>query len=799
MSAGNLPLAGLRVLDLSGEAAPLCGQMLALLGATVLLPEAEPIVPPHIRTIESLQWMAYNAGKRRIDIDRTTDEGRAALRRLIEHCDVLIDDGNDVTDAPPRSLNPALVHVSVTPFGMTGPRAGWQGSELIAQASGGLLYLSGSRQFPPAMLGIPIARCSAGAQAAVATLLALRRRQETGEGARIDQSTQEAVASILFKAQSQGHVGPEPDSRGEMPTGRGIVRRALWPCKDGYLTWTLWTGTGWGRKNFPLIDWMVEEGDEAGPALKAVPWEELSLMSLDPGQLADWHEQFARFFERFPKKRLADEAAERRILLYPVNDMGDVAADPQLHARDVFVPLRLGDGTQARAMGSPFESTAYDVRLRGPESTPLASVNAILEQWRAPPPAPADRGVAGARLPLEGVRVLDFGWAVVAPVTTKYLAMFGADVVKLEARKRPDASRMTGPYPLGRPGMDGSATFANHNCAKRSVGIDVAHPMARELLLRMAKTADIVVENFSPGVMERHGLTYDAFRSARPGIIMLRLSLQGQTGPRAMQPGLGNHVQALCGLDSICGFPEGPPGGPNQVLPDLIGPWFAISAVLAALEHRRATGEGQEIDLSQYEAALMFLQPALLAYETTGKPPERRGNSSERACPHGVYPVVGNDAWIAIAVTTDEQWRRFRSMLPEAIRERFVESSALTERRAQAKELDAAIAAWTADQDGGALAGRLQAAGIAAYVVNNGVQLLHDPQLVARGHYTWAPHEVIGEVPVDGPAFRIEGMTPRMSAGPRYATGTSQVLREWLNAGDDEMAELLAAGAIDAE
>lgn len=797
-----LPLQGLRVLDLNEGAAPLCGQMLALLGADVVTPAVS------VQASDDIDRLAYSLGTTPIALDLCSEAGQHALRELIPWADVLINGIEGTLGARVDELaaeQAKLIYLRVTPFGLTGPRAGWRGTELIAQAAGGLLFISGAAEFPPAMLGVPVGACAAGMQGLTAVLLSLRLREQTGTGTLIDLSAQEAVANLLFKVQSEAHVHKAADRRGTTQSGG---RTGLWQCQDGFVTWTLWTGPGWGRKNLPLIEWMNEEGE--GHELREIPWEELSLFDLERSQLAHWESIFARFFRRFSKRRLAEEAAKRRFLLYPINTISEVLTDAQLEARGAYVPVSLADGRIVRVLGRPIRSTSYDLCL--PERVPEqpASVQEVLARWRdgaagrrsarqAARPRLAGTAGRGQALPLAGVRVLDFSWLVAGPVMTKYLAFYGADVVKVESRKRPDASRMTGPYPLGRPSMDGSALFANVSAGKRSIGLDLTHRDARDLLLRLGRVADVVVENFTPGTLERHGLSYADFRSVNPGIIMVSLSLQGQTGPRAQQPGLGNHLQALCGLDDLTGFPEGPPGGPNQVMPDFIGPWFGLAAVLAALEHRRRTGEGQYLDVSQYETIMMYMQPALLRAQLDGTPPRRRGNRSPYACPHGVYPTAGDDAWIALAVTSDAEWRQLWDLLPAEVQRSWARDSTLAERLARVEALDAAIAAWTQTQDGPALAEQLQAHGIPAYPVNNGLMLLSDPQLVARRHYHYPKHELIGAVPVDDTAFRIPGLQARVTPAPRYATATVAVLKEWLGLDDDEIAELLAAGVITVE
>lgn len=796
-SAGTeLPYRGLRVLDLAGRTAPHCGQLLALFGADVVL--VEPPTASGAR--DDLAWLAFNAGKSSLVCDPSQPAGRAQLEALARRADVVIEGDAPLADFRPRKSNPSLVHVTVTPFGGTGPRAHWRSSELVAQAAGGILSLSGDRDFPPAQIGIPLALGMAGAQAACGVLLALARRARTGEGATIDASRQEAVANLLFTTQFMAHVLNQPGQRGEAPltaSGKKLTRRVLWPCKDGYVTWTLWTGPGMGPKNEQTFAWMREAGVPEAEELLAVPWPEMSTADLTPELLLRTNEAVGRFFGSLTTEEINREALARRILLYAIASPSDVAANEQLHARDAFRPLALPDGRRVSIVGTPVRSSAYPVEIG--RSVPALGAGGArsAEAWTAERPPRTSQPSAPGALPLAGVRVLDLGWAVVSPLVTKYLALFGADVAKLELRKRPDPVRMTGPYPLGKPGIDGSASFVSINASKRSVGIDLARPDAHALVMKLAAKADVVCENFAPGIAPKLGYDYAAFRAARPDLVMLALSMQGQTGPRAAQPGLGNHLQAMSGIDFLTGFPEGPPGGPNQVMPDFIGPWIALASVLAALEHRRKTGEGQYIDVSQLEAILLYAQPALIEYALTGVVPSRMGNRSRTMSPHGVYPVKGRDRWIAIAVQGDAEWGRLRALLPPPTRERFPAQLSTAARLEAGAALDEAIAGWTREQDAEALTTALQTQGIAAYPVCDGRDVLEDPQLAFRAHLRHVDHPKLGDQIVDCPSFRIEGLEPRIEPGPMYAAHTAPVIEEWLGLEADEVADLVASGALD--
>lgn len=410
---------------------------------------------------------------------------------------------------------------------------------------------------------------------------------------------------------------------------------------------------------------------------------------------------------------------------------------------------------------------------------------------------------APSELPLAGIKVLDFSWLLVGPITTKYLAMFGAEVIKVESRRRVDAARMSGPFIGNKPGIDKSGMFANHNLSKRSVALNLNTPRGIELARRLVLWADIVIENFSPGVIDRLGLGYADLAAIKPSIIMLSASMQGATGPRASHPGIGNNLQALAGLDHLTGHPDDPPSGPTQVLPNFIGPWFALIALLCALEHRDRTGQGQYIDFSQYEAILHLVAPACMDYTVNGHLWTRQGNRAADAAPHGVYrcrPDEGyphaDERWIAIACFDDQQWRALCTVLraPELADDaRF---HTLSARKQHESALDEVVEEHTREWEAGALMRALQAAGVPAGAVHNGRDLLTDPQLAARGHFHRLAHPVVGELPFDGPAFRLSASQPRIERAPLFSEHSRSVYRDILRLSEDEIRELEAEGVI---
>ncbi|MBM4406022.1 MAG: CoA transferase, partial [Chloroflexi bacterium] len=339
-----------------------------------------------------------------------------------------------------------------------------------------------------------------------------------------------------------------------------------------------------------------------------------------------------------------------------------------------------------------------------------------------------------ASLPLSGIRVVDYCWAVAGPVTAKYLAIMGAEVIKIESRARLDGGRLGNPFIEGKPGVNKSGYFATHSPSKMSIRLDISKPEAQALIRRLVETADIVSESFSTKVLREHNLHYDEMKKLKPDIIMISLTMQGQTGPFAHHVGFGRTLGGLAGVDNLTGWPNSNPAAPNQPYTDLIVPWFAVSAVIAALRHRSATGRGQYIDMSQLEASEHFLEPAILDYFVNGRSQKRVGNRTPGAAPHNVYPCRGFDRWVAIAVMSDAMWSslcRAMGMPALAADERF---ATLLARKRHEEALDRIIGEWTQPQTVEEVVSKLREAGVSTGVVARGEDLHSDAQLRHRGH-----------------------------------------------------------------
>jgi crotonobetainyl-CoA:carnitine CoA-transferase CaiB-like acyl-CoA transferase len=298
--------------------------------------------------------------------------------------------------------------------------------------------------------------------------------------------------------------------------------------------------------------------------------------------------------------------------------------------------------------------------------------------------------------------------------------------------------------------------------------------------------------------MERWGLDYPALAAVKPDLVMLSTCLMGQTGPLARFAGYGNLAAAISGFSNLGGWPDRAPAGPFSAYTDYVSPRFIAVAILAALDHRRRTGEGQYVDLAQAEASLHFLAPAILDYEVNGRIAGRVGNRDPEHAPHGIYPVTGDDRWVAIAVTTDAEWQALCAIMR---RSDLADDPRLADaggRRAHADLLDDAVAAWTVSRDGFAIEAALQARAVPAHVVQTSHDLMRDPQLAHRRHFVTVAHPMGGTTVVEGSRFVLSRTPAEIAdAAPSYGRDNETILREILGYDDDAITALVEAGALE--
>ncbi|MGH8217950.1 MAG: CoA transferase, partial [Steroidobacteraceae bacterium] len=554
-------------------------------------------------------------------IDRGALENPSAFEQKLATSSMLLDgmglsslEATGWSSARIEGINPALVHVSITPFGSFGPRARWCGPELVVSALGGVLGLTGTPDRPPVKEALDACGFHAEMVAAAGAMAAHYERAVGGVGQHVDVSIQE----VAFSRNINGILVWQFDRRklhrvgGALNYGRATVR-CIWPLANGWCFHTLMTGRLGAPANQALSDWIEERG--LRNPLRGIDWVHYNRSTLDPKVRADWESAIEAFFRTRTKADITGEGRRRGINAVPVQEPADVLADPHLAARDFW-----------REQGG--------VRVPGRFVSFKEGAMALPEGHRP----------AGRPGPLAGVRVLDFSWALVGSITTKTLGDLGAEVVKVESRSRPCLSRIDVQVSASRQGeFDDKPWFAHLNSSKRSLALDLKRPESRTVIEPLVRWADIVVENFSPGTMAKLGLAFDDLQRLHPGLILVSGSVYGQTGPLAQEWGVDGTGGALSSRTLLTGWPDRDPVIPGAVpYGDVIVPYAMAAAATAALAQRRAGGQGAHIDASMYEICAQQMFEALVQAQT-GRAPQRRGNADPWVFHQGVYPVAGED------------------------------------------------------------------------------------------------------------------------------------------------------------
>ena len=799
----HAPLEHLRVVDLTTEMGALTVRMLTGFGAAVTrveppggdaLRSMPPLATGPGGTEVSLYWLQMMAGRETVALDLGQAAGREAFIALLANADVVVESqtrgllgglGLDYDDL--RERFPRLIWTSISAFGRTGPLADYRGTDLIGMASGGLLSLCGDPDRAPLRPSVEQGYAQVGLQALVGTMAAIHARTATGCGQLVDVSMQEAVATCLGNARLFYEFEGVVSKRAGGARAYGAHgSRLVYPCADGFVAFARTPDA-----LRPLWEWMREAGME--PGFDPEEWAKLPQSgpgTPGPDKAKEFEYGVAQFFAARGKMALYEEGQQRGIMICPASSPADLLVNAQLLHRQWFEEVFLEPLSRTVQMpGAPARFSATPWRRTG-----TARANGGANPERAET-APVAAGSTDSRDVLRGLRVADFSWVGVGPLSTQVLAWLGAEVVRVESATRLDVFRTGGPQRGAYP--DASAYWANCNRDKMGMTLNLKHPRARDVALRLAARSDVLVESFTPGFMDSVGLSYEDVRAVNPNIVMMSCSMEGAGGPHALFRGFGLVLQATVGFTHFTSWPDRAPTGTGVAYTDWVATHVAAASALAALEHRRRTGEGQYIDLSQLEACIWALDAELLRHTATGELRPPLGNRHERMSPHGVYPVDGDDRWIALASGSDEEWERLAGLTgdPSLMKPEF---ATLAGRKTQEDRIDAALASWTRGQAGPDLAARLQAMGIAAYPVADMADVENDAQLRARGHYWPTRHPVIGDVDWNGPSWHLSD-TPLYPSQPAPTLGqhNGHVYRELLGFSDEEVAELVASGVME--
>ncbi len=818
----STPLSPYRVLDLTDEKGMFCGKILGDLGADVIKIESPggdtarrkgPFYHDTPDPEKSLYWFSLNANKRSVTLDIESGEGQEKFKRLVRNTDFVIEsfppgylDSLGLGYSILSEINPRIIMTSITPFGQSGPYRDYKISDIVGMALGGMMYTMGDPDRPPIRISIPQTYALAGSEAAIGTLIAHYHRELTGEGQFIDMSIHESMSLTLMVIPTEWEFSKMIEKRlggiRMMATPPHIFQRYIWPCKDGHISITPVMGGMIGAATSRgLVELMDAEG-MAPDFLKEIDWPKLDMREVNQERYDRIVEPISRFFMKHTRAELHQMAISKEIMLYPVNSIKDIMEDAQLKARDSLVKVEHPQlGTSITYPGAFAKFSETSCRLRRP---PLIGehneevFNELVTGGKSSPQTkkPSASGEAGKKV-FDGLKVVEFTWFVAGPWVGKYLADYGAEVIRVETGQRPDPFRYAAPYKDNTPGPDRSPLACIYNNGKKSITLNLRHPQGVEVVKRLIARADVVIENYTPGTLQKLGLGYETLKKVNPRIIMLSSSNQGQTGPYASQIGLGYQLSSFVGFNYVTGWPDRAPCLIRTPYTDIPGAFFGVVSLLAALDYRRRTGKGHHIDLSQYEAGLQFLSPAILDYDVNKRIAKRDGNRSPDAAPHGAYPCQGDDCWCAIAVFTEGEWKSFCKAIGNPSWTKDPGFATLSNRKANEEELDRLVGEWTRNFTAEQVMTKMQTAGVAAGVVQTCEDLHSDPQLKHRNHFQQLEHPVIGKHFCFTSGFRLSRTHGEPEkTGPCLGEHNEYVYTKMLGMSDEEFIKLLNDGVF---
>jgi len=803
-------LSGIRVLEL-GElvSAPFCGKLLADYGADVLKLEAPdgdparrwgpfPDDEPHPEKSGLFHFL--NTNKRSLVLDMDTPAGRSELLELVAKADLLVENhlpakwqrwGLDY--AALAESNPNLVMISITPFGQTGPYSGWNATDLNAYHLSGASHRYCGRPGEAPLEHGTFAADFFGATAGAAWgLAACTGREQAGGGQHVDVSSAEAIAAAFVGGQNIG--GYVQDGKAETRTGVGMPLGApatIVPCKDGHV-WMLALEPGqWhglvevmGNPEWAQLDMFDDMFMRAQNADVIYPF------------IQEWTAQH-------DKAWIMEKCQAAGCPVTAVFTVAEAAEHPHLRQRGYIVELSHPELGAFRDLGAPF-------KLPASPGGPVAAAPALGEhsesaraEWSAnaaPGPAPRRANataplpqVGGAALPLEGIRVANFGWVWAGPVVGQTLAFLGAEVYKVESYARVDMTRNLPPFAEGV--VDPNRSLSNNACwaGNGSVSLNLKKPEAIELAKQLVAKSDVVIENFGPGVMNELGLGYETLRAVKPDLVMFSMPAAGLDGPLKDIRTYGLSLTSTTGLDSLTGYRGEGPTPVENAFSDPYNGILGAYAVLVGLHHRDRTGEGQHIDYSQQEAVMQMVGPAYMDYVLNGRVAAPLGNEHPlgAAAPHGVFPCRGDDRWISLAVSNESEWRALVDAMdaPDwAASHRFASHAA---RLQNIEALHDHIRVWTAGSEPRPLCEKLQARGVAAAPVLGVADLIDDPHYAARDTFVEVDHPLGYRETIYGAYVKTSRTEARIRPGPAIGQDNDLVFKQVLGLTEDRYRALV--------
>jgi len=781
------PLRGKRIIEVGGRMVSYAGRLLSDLGADVIVlerPASEDVnaVPPHATSPSgirvSLDREYRQQTKRSVAVDWTSPDALPLLRLIGADADAVL-----VTSRPGRAVvglspRPALewaaddaVVCAVTAYGLTGPQRHWRATPFTAFAGSGLMSVTGPVDGPP--LAMPGAHMFdlAGVRAAYLVQASLLTRRDDAGGVAIDLSVHESASWQKLTIDQFDTSGRIPDRR----TNFGPPPGGVWQCRDGRVDIAA----------HALHHWSIFVDVLGRPEELASPLYEDRAMRV---QLFDLLTELIKpYMAERGAADFVDRAQAAGLPCALSFDPGEIADDPHMVDRQFFVTVESAALGSVRVPGHPFRSDPPLQVPRRPASAAGADTDSLCRElgvseersstWRALP-ASAERG------PLAGLRVISFGTFVVGNVCATMLSDLGAEVAKVESPRRPEALRSY--FSLDHPnihepsGIRTTNMFASLTSGQRSISLNMDVDSGRDLFRRLVTEADVVVENFSPGQLDRWGCGFETLSRLRPGLVLASLTGYGQTGRRARYRAYASNIANYLGLASSWAF--------DGTHFDFVGAHHATSAILAAVESVRRGGPAVHIDMAQAETGAAVMAPLYLASINGGPAWSQGPNEVPGSALSAVFACLGDDGWVAVDLEDAADAAEARALL-ELGEVDTDDEGAMT-------SLRAALTTWCAGLTPYQAALRLQRVGLAAAVVENLEDLWRDPQLRSRGFYRDVVHPDIGwrELPASPDQVAL-GLPRTTRPGSRLGADTSPVLRSWLGLSDGEIDKLEDAEA----
>lgn len=801
----QLPLTGIRVLDLCDLRGQSCGRMLADLGAEVILVEPLEGMSSRRRApvvdSQSLYFATHNANKFSVQLDLASQEGKKDFLKLVSSSDMLIDGGDksiwemlNTSHSQLRTIYPDLIILSITDFGLQGPYKDFTATESVHMAMSTVLSRSGTNGSPPLLPPGELALETASIQAAWVALLAYWQRSHNGKGDLLDFSINDAIAQTFdpgvgaagSAAAGRTAIEVAPHGRPEVNFIPGKLPSValLYPifkCADGHIRACVLNPRQWRS----MSEWLGPDHPFTHPKFGVTGKRLLNIDAIN--------KLMASLFENQTREHLVAQGQKRGIPIASINLPGEVFDNDHFDQRNLFTKIEIG-GKKAKAPSGYFCIDGRRIGINTLAPKLGANTQNLLSSAKVKDALPVTGGES--RKPLGGILVLDLGIIVAGGELGRLFSDQGATVIKVENKAYSDGLRQSldnNPVPI---------SFAQANRNKKSLGLNLRSDKGKEIFLRLAKDADVVISNFKPGTMESLGLGYEVLREINPGIICAESSAMGSAGPQARTMGYGPLVRASTALSGLWRYPEKEMGFGDcvTIFPDHFAARVSATAILAKLIQRKTTAVGGFIDTSQAECIINALASEFLRESIAPGSLKPTGNQSEFDAPNSLYPCAGKDEWCAISVTNDDQWQglcRAMSRADLADNTNYQTTEGRLEHRIGIEDI---VTRWCKSRSPYAVMNLCQKQGVPAGNMLRLSEFIENPHYNARNFFRKLHQPSAGRAieTENGPvAFSDNIPPPQIQPAPALAEHTRELMSTLIGLSDIEIDTLIASGDLE--